>query len=82
MNDSFMNDGSAEYVSYDYRNDIRLSSLLYVYSYSIFVIVVLGPIGFYRIQKYKVTIGGPWTYDTEGEASQYMVDSSNIKKQQ
>lgn len=66
---------------YDYRNDIRLSSLVYVYQYSMFVIVILGPIGFYRIQQYKVTIGGPWTYDSEGEASQYMIDSSNIKKQ-
>jgi len=64
---------------FDYQNDVRLMSLLYAYQYSVFVVVVLGPIGFYRIQQYKVTIGGPWTYDTEGEASQYMVDSSNIR---
>eukprot|EP01083_Nonionella_stella_P116351 345678_1 len=68
-----------QHVPVDYRNDVRLSCLLYVYQYSMFVIVVLGPIGFFRIQQYKVTIGGPWTYDTEGEASQYMLDSSNIK---
>ena len=69
------------YIYDDYnKNDIRLTSLLYVYQYSMFVVVILGPIGFYRIQQYKVTIAGPWTYDTQGEASQYMLDSSNIKK--
>ena len=67
-------------VYYDYTNDVRLSCLLNVYQYAMFVVVVLGPVGFYRIQRYKVTISGPWTYDTEGEATQYMRDSSNIIK--
>ena len=75
-----LDDGNGYEAVYDYQNDVRLMSLLYVYQYSMFVVVILGPIGFYRIQQYKVTIGGPWTYDTEGEASQYMVDSSNIRK--
>lgn len=63
------------------KDDICVKFLLYVYISVSFIVLIIGPIGFYRIQSYKVTIGGPWDYDTSGEAKQYLVESSNIKNE-
>ncbi|ETO09537.1 hypothetical protein RFI_27837 [Reticulomyxa filosa] len=53
-----------------HTQDNRVISLFYVYLFSCFIVAILGPIGFWRIQHYKVTISGPWSYDTDGEAAQ------------
>lgn len=40
---------------------------------------ILGVIGFWRIQRYKATIAGPWDYDTTNETAQSLQLFAKLK---